>query len=387
MTKELCSPVQHTFSRGWAQGFLRRHQLELELSLPTLIDNVRYLCTTKEVLFGWYKKYCQIVQECEFDENLVFNFDETSLLTLPIKHKVVSIRGSEKRPQVRVNLCRFNCTMGMCISASGKSLKSLFILKNKTFSGVPQYLLDSVAVGYQPSAWIDKTILHNWAELVLIPHIKHVRNQNPDMKRKALLVMDNHSSRQNEDFLQLMKENEVIVVFLPPHSSHISQPLDVGIYGPFKSLLRKKMRERSREIVVEEEEEEMITYRGKIIEVAFSCWESISTRMNIRNAFSKTKIFPAKEFHEAPGEQLSSSIVSERTLNMKSSPVVTGEMLQHHLRNKKAQQEAEKKRVEENKKRREENKKNKEEEKKKKAENRAKERENKKRTREEVGEK
>lgn len=34
------------------------------------------------------------------------------------------------------------------------------------------------------------------------------------------------------------RENGIVLLTLPPHCQHRMQPLDVGVYGPFKSNLK-----------------------------------------------------------------------------------------------------------------------------------------------------
>lgn len=58
--------------------------------------------------------------------------------------------------------------------------------------------------------------------------------------------MDNHSSHFNFGmFLEALK-NEIHIVALPPHASHIYQPLDVGVFrgmrNTFREILRKYLR-------------------------------------------------------------------------------------------------------------------------------------------------
>jgi len=57
-------------------------------------------------------------------------------------------------------------------------------------------------------------------------------------------MMDNHHSHTfNIDFLQLMKDNNIVVFALPSHTSHILQPLDnIVPFAILKSLWNKQMR-------------------------------------------------------------------------------------------------------------------------------------------------
>jgi hypothetical protein len=49
-----------------------------------------------------------------------------------------------------------------------------------------------------------------------------------------LLVIDGHESHNSLDFRQYCKDNRILTIGMPPHSSHLLQPLDVGCFAPLK---------------------------------------------------------------------------------------------------------------------------------------------------------
>lgn len=51
---------------------------------------------------------------------------------------------------------------------------------------------------------------------------------------KRLLVLDGHESHNSVQFQDFCKERGIITLCMPPHSSHLLQPLDVGCFGPIK---------------------------------------------------------------------------------------------------------------------------------------------------------
>ena len=56
---------------------------------------------------------------------------------------------------------------------------------------------------------------------------------------RRLLILDSHSSHLTADFDTFCKENAIICLCMPPHSSHLLQPLDVGVFGPLKRAYGK----------------------------------------------------------------------------------------------------------------------------------------------------
>ncbi|CEL02456.1 hypothetical protein ASPCAL03626 [Aspergillus calidoustus] len=61
-----------------------------------------------------------------------------------------------------------------------------------------------------------------------------------------LLVLDGHGSHLTPQFDKMCVDNNIITIYMPPHSSHLLQPLDVGCFGPLKraygGLVEAKMR-------------------------------------------------------------------------------------------------------------------------------------------------
>ena len=58
--------------------------------------------------------------------------------------------------------------------------------------------------------------------------LKHVVTQRP-----VLLFTDGYKSHISLDVIDLCRKNETILFCLPPHTTHVLQPLDVAV---FKSL-------------------------------------------------------------------------------------------------------------------------------------------------------
>ena len=58
------------------------------------------------------------------------------------------------------------------------------------------------------------------------------------MKGKVL-ISDNLSSHMSVEVIRSCNENEIAFVFLPPNSTHLTQPLDIDFYKPLKVNWRK----------------------------------------------------------------------------------------------------------------------------------------------------
>ena len=60
------------------------------------------------------------------------------------------------------------------------------------------------------------------------------------------LIYDGHSGHIQLEVVSLLRENRVHVVAFPSHTSHVLQPLDVSVFGPFKSRVQAELHKLSR---------------------------------------------------------------------------------------------------------------------------------------------
>jgi 4-hydroxybenzoate polyprenyltransferase len=124
------------------------------------------------------------------------------------------------------------------ISADGRVLPSTVIFKGKTVQQqqFPQNLdfLDDWNFTCSEKGWTNNQIALIWLKMVFIPLTK------PDNPREPrLLILDGHGSHMTEDFLFECYDNNVFLLFLPAHTSHVLQPLDVAVFGPLKNAYRR----------------------------------------------------------------------------------------------------------------------------------------------------
>ena len=91
--------------------------------------------------------------------------------------------------------------------------------------------------GGLPNSWVIKPTSKGWTDnetgLDWVKHFdKHTRLRTQGGYR--MLVLDGHESHQSVDFESYCKDHNIIPLCLPPHSSHITQPLDVGFFSVLK---------------------------------------------------------------------------------------------------------------------------------------------------------
>jgi len=102
-------------------------------------------------------------------------------------------------------------------------------------------------VTVSPSGWVTKEIFAQFGLLFLnFLHNKGYLGHD----RAHVVILDNHHSHLfNLEFLKLMKDNNIHVIGLPPHTSHWLQPLDKVHFGVLKKAWNKEVRAFTRDTV------------------------------------------------------------------------------------------------------------------------------------------
>ena len=92
-----------------------------------------------------------------------------------------------------------------------------------------------------PKGWTDSKIGYNWLTNVYDPISKaHCGSGEP-----RLLILDGYVSHINFRFLRYYRNNDICVFCIPLHSTHLLQPLDVGLFSPYRHITRKLSRTTS----------------------------------------------------------------------------------------------------------------------------------------------
>ena len=85
--------------------------------------------------------------------------------------------------------------------------------------------------GKSESGWIITELFYEWVVNHLAAHIPH--------ERPVLLIVDGHSTHIDAETAKFCTQNGILPYCLPPHSSHLTQPLDVGFFGALECKWRK----------------------------------------------------------------------------------------------------------------------------------------------------
>jgi len=61
-----------------------------------------------------------------------------------------------------------------------------------------------------------------------------------------LLILNGHNSHHSEEFETYYQEHNIITLYIPPHSSHLLQPLDISYFTPLKKAYSRQIEQLMR---------------------------------------------------------------------------------------------------------------------------------------------
>lgn len=119
----------------------------------------------------------------------------------------------------------------------GTALSPLIIFKGKTLSkcwltNAPQHWMFS----YNTEGWTSIEHCKKWITENFEPSTREKANRHP-----RLLIFDGHDSHTMVDIVLPCIQNQIHLALLPPHTSHLTQPLDIGVFSSLKSHMTHEL--------------------------------------------------------------------------------------------------------------------------------------------------
>lgn len=174
-----------------------------------------------------------------------------------------------------------------CISAAGFSIPPMVVWDRKTLH--PDMTAGEVPgtfYGLTSNGWMDMDLFEHWLTLHFLRYAPPVR--------PLLLLMDGHSTHYSPAAIRLAAEQEVILFTLPPNTTHVTQPLDKGVFG----LLKVTWRNICQEYVLKNPGK--VVTRMSFLPLFAAAWKRSMTMQNILSAFKVTGIYPVDRTRVLP---------------------------------------------------------------------------------------
>ena len=222
---------------NWVYRFIQRKpRIKSQVSRPR--DYRRVLCSDTAIISPWFDLVRNVKAKYGILDQDTYNFDETGF-QIGVGGSVKVVTASERRlaPLSVQPGDREWITLIACINAMGWSIPPFFILKAKHH--------DKAWYVNNPKDWRIGVSKNGWTTnelgLAWLKHFIH-HTEAATVGSYRLLIIDGHESHQSLEFQNLCEESKIITLCMPPHASHILQPLDVGCFAPLKQAYKKEIK-------------------------------------------------------------------------------------------------------------------------------------------------
>lgn len=167
-----------------------------------------------------------------------------------------------------------------------------------------------------PAGSIGKANSSGWSnEIIFVQYLKHfIHHAKPTKEDRLLLILDNHGSHNTVEAIDLCRENGLVLLTFPPHTSHKLQPLDLTVFGPLKAYYNE-------DVDIWHRNNPGKTFNiYNVAEIAGQVYPRAFSASNIISGFKAAGIYPLNP-NIFPDDAFLVSYVTDRPLEI-SSPTI-----------------------------------------------------------------
>jgi hypothetical protein len=227
----------------WVYNLVQRRS-ELKSRFSRRYNYERAKCEDQKII----QEYFDSVQEATLKYGIlpedIYNFDETGFaMGLCATAKVITGSDRYARPKLLQPGNREWVTSIEAVNSTGWALPSYVIFKATKYSqeGWFESLPCDWKINISDNGWTTDKIGMDWLINHFIPY-----TNGRTMGRYRMLILDGHGSHLTAEFDRICTENNIIPICMPPHSSHLLQPLDVSCFAVLKRQYGQLVEQRMR---------------------------------------------------------------------------------------------------------------------------------------------
>jgi hypothetical protein len=228
---------------NWVYNLVKR-RAELKSRFSRRYNHERAKNEDPKIIKEWFDRVREVQLQYGILPDDIYNFDETGFaMGLIATAKVITSSDRVCRPNLLQPGNREWVTAIESVNALGWALPPYIIFKASTvhqhswFESLP----DDWRLDISKNGWTTDVIGLKWLTKMFIPATT-ARTKGSH----RLLVLDGHGSHLTPQFDQICAENNIIPICMPPHASHLLQPLDVGCFAVLKREYGRLVEQRMR---------------------------------------------------------------------------------------------------------------------------------------------
>ena len=242
------------------------------------IEENRYYCQDDKIDMHFEELQAFTIAN-DIPSSFVFNLDEEGHeeFSDAKKEKIVIKKGKRDKKKLFYPVSRKqdHATFLACIAADGTYLQPMLVAQRSTIEiALTCHNLgpDRIKLVNSETGFITAKLFDYWLSEVFYKYVQQKR-ELLNYQGVAILMLDGCTCHNTERLYEVCKQLNIKIIWLPSHSSHKTQPLDLGIFAIHKFYLRRDKTEDDSSQLVK-----------RIVDL-YNAWQKTATVENITSAF------------------------------------------------------------------------------------------------------
>ena len=226
-------------SMPWYYNFMKRWP-DLDSVKPKSLSELRARAASKDSIDTYYAELDRILTDYNLKDKpeCIYSVDEICVKT-GVGKVVNTVAPKGSKAQTVTSERGESVTVIGCGNAGGASIPPYLVFPGKVM--FPELLKGATpgcdgTVGLTDKGYSNADVFSAYFKSHFF---KYVQERDPD--QHVLLLYDGHRSHISLSLIEWAKQNKMILFVLPPNTSHILQPIDVGCFGPFEGLYQAEV--------------------------------------------------------------------------------------------------------------------------------------------------
>lgn len=293
---------QRAFGRDWFYRFLTRYSEKVGKMKSTSVDDERSSLSLDAI-----NQYINAVLDALTkitDLRLLLNMDECGFSKrsqYKKKRTCVFLKDCDVPPLWHASNDIYHISWVCCISAACSWTRHMLISTRKhmdpDFSET--FLNEFAEYTSSLKGYMVTENMIKWVQDILVPYVTQIRLEINNENHPVVLIFDNlYQHLSSEVMAEFDKIQPVILIPLPPHSSHITQPCDSCVFASSKTRFNQlpndtsKTRFTAKLCKIKKAIEQTLSK-----EIVLASWQHCGFKIGIKNGICSTIEF-TKEFQD-----------------------------------------------------------------------------------------
>ncbi len=264
---------------NWPQKFLKRHSDIKTVYIPPL-DKERAMAQDHDILAGWFNLFQSLKKEHGIEIEDIYNMDEKGFMQGVVAKLRVMISKYEKAHMTQCGNREW-VSLIECISMDGKVLKPWIIFKGKLQQKIWYEVLKEGHIALSENGWTDNELGLAWIQKCFDPETKVCQKGEYRM-----LLIDGHASHITTKVIDYCISQKIVLLCLSAHTTHLLQPLDVGVFAPLATAYKAHVQRVTRlggSYSID---------KTDFLELYQQAWHEAITPPNIKKTWTATGLLP-----------------------------------------------------------------------------------------------